>query len=225
MSGGVDSSVAAAMLVDRGHDVVGCTLRLWGGESDAGCCSASDVDDARRVAQVLDLDHHVFNLAEEFEAGVVRPYVAAHAAGSTPNPCVACNRVIKFDALLGRATRLGFDALATGHHARVVRSGDRVELRRGTDAAKDQSYVLGILGAAQLERLLLPVGELRKDEVRGLARALGLRTADKPDSQEVCFVPREVARRSSRHAPGSRRASWSIASPVPCSAPCRPWSS
>lgn len=190
MSGGVDSSVAAAMLADRGHDVVGCTLRLWGGASDSGCCSASDVDDARRVAQVLGLDHHVFNLADEFEEGVVRPYVAAHAAGATPNPCVACNRVIKFDALLRRAIRLGFDALATGHHARVVRTGGRVELRRGADAAKDQSYVLGILGASQLARLLLPVGEMRKDEVRGLARALGLRTADKPDSQEVCFIPR-----------------------------------
>src|SRR5271167_485718 len=109
MSGGVDSSVAAALLRDQGHEVVGCTLKLWGGESDAGCCSAADVEDARRVAQVLGIDHHVFNLAERFEADVVAPYVASHARGETPNPCVECNRSIKFGELLARATRLGFD--------------------------------------------------------------------------------------------------------------------
>ncbi len=190
MSGGVDSSVAAALLRDQGHDAVGCTLRLWGGESDAGCCSAADVDDARRVAQVLGIDHHVFNLAEEFETGVVAPYVAAHARGETPNPCVECNRTIKFGALLERAARLGFDALATGHHARVVHGDEGAELRRGADLAKDQSYVLGTLRAPQLERLLLPVGELTKLDVRAMASALGLRTAAKPDSQEVCFIPR-----------------------------------
>jgi tRNA-uridine 2-sulfurtransferase len=191
MSGGVDSSVAAARLREEGHDVVGCTLRLWGGESDAGCCSAADVDDARRVAQVLGIDHHVFNLAERFEADVVAPYVAAHARGETPNPCVECNRSIKFGELLARASRLGFDAVATGHHARVVRTGTAPQLRRGADAAKDQSYVLGILGTEQLARLALPVGELTKAEVRAEARALGLRTAAKPDSQEVCFIPRK----------------------------------
>jgi tRNA-uridine 2-sulfurtransferase len=190
MSGGVDSSVAAAILRDEGHAVVACTLRLWGGESDSGCCSAADVDDARRVAQVLGIDHHVFNLADRFDADVVEPYVMAHARGETPNPCVACNRSIKFGELLERADRLGFDALATGHHARIVRTTDGATLRRGRDPAKDQSYVLGFLGAAQLDRLLLPVGELTKDDVRDLARALGLRTAGKPDSQEVCFIPR-----------------------------------
>jgi tRNA-specific 2-thiouridylase len=196
MSGGVDSSVAAALLRDAGHDVVGCTLKLWGGESDAGCCSAADVDDARRVAQVLGLDHHVFNLSTSFDRDVVAPYVAAHRRGETPNPCVACNRSIKFGELLERAARLGFDAVATGHHARVVRGrGGRVELRRGADAAKDQSYVLGFLGRDQLERLLLPVGERTKAEVRAHAAALGLRTAAKRDSQEVCFVPRGGRRR------------------------------
>jgi tRNA-specific 2-thiouridylase len=190
MSGGVDSSVAAALLRDEGHDVVGCTLKLWGGESDAGCCSAADVEDARRVAQVLGVEHHVFNLAEQFSATVVDPYVDAHARGETPNPCVACNRSIKFGELLARASRLGFDAVATGHHARVVRGAATPELRRGADAAKDQSYVLGFLGPGQLARLLLPVGELTKPEVRARALALGLRTAAKPDSQEVCFIPR-----------------------------------
>jgi tRNA-uridine 2-sulfurtransferase len=191
MSGGVDSSVAAALLLDAGHHVVGCTLRLWGGESDAGCCSAADVDDARRVSQLLGIDHHVFNLAEQFEAVVVEPYVAAHARGETPNPCVACNRSIKFDALLARAARIGFDALATGHHARVLHTAAGATLRRGADAAKDQSYVLGFLSARQLDHLVLPVGEFTKDVIRSLARDLELRTADKPDSQEVCFIPRQ----------------------------------
>jgi tRNA-specific 2-thiouridylase len=194
MSGGVDSSVAAALLSDAGHDVVGCTLQLWGGPTDAGCCSAADVDDARRVAQVLGIDHHVFNLAEAFNDEVVTPYVDAHADGRTPNPCVACNRSIKFGALLGRAGRLGFDALATGHHARVVHASRGPELRRGRDRAKDQSYVLGFLDAATLARLHLPVGEMTKDEVRSVAASLGLRTARKPDSQDVCFVPREGRR-------------------------------
>jgi len=190
MSGGVDSSVAAALLAEEGHDVVGCTLQLWGGPSDSGCCSAADVDDARRVAQVVGIDHHVFNLSERFEDRVVAPYVAAHQRGETPNPCVACNREIKFDALLSRARRLGFDALATGHHARVVDGADGRELRRGADSRKDQSYVLGFLDAAALSRVELPVGDLTKSEVRSRASELGLRTAGKPDSQEVCFIPR-----------------------------------
>lgn len=188
MSGGVDSSVAAALLLEAGHDVTGVTMRLWGGESDSGCCSVSDVDDARRVAQQLGVDHFVFNFADEFIAGVVEPYVAAHEAGLTPNPCVACNHVIKFDRLFRRAEALGFDAVATGHHARVVAEGGRWRLRRAADGAKDQSYVLHMLDQATLARTLLPVGELTKAEVRDRAAALGLRTAAKPDSQEVCFI-------------------------------------
>jgi tRNA-specific 2-thiouridylase len=185
MSGGVDSSVAAALLLDAGHDVVGATLKLWGGPSDSGCCSVADVDDARRVASQLGIDHYVFNLGDDFEAGVVRPYVDDHAQGRTPNPCVECNRTVKFDRLLRRARALGFDALATGHHARVVDG----RLWRGADRAKDQSYVLHVLEPEALRRVLLPVGELTKAEVRERASALGLRTAAKPDSQEVCFIP------------------------------------
>ncbi len=190
MSGGVDSSVAAALLVAEGHEVVGATLKLWGGPSDSGCCSVADVEDARRVAQQLGIDHHVFNLAEEFEARVVGPYVAAHAAGRTPNPCIECNRHIKFDRLLARAERLGFDALATGHHARVDRpaGSGRYRLLRGKNQAKDQSYVLSMLSRDQLARLVLPVGELTKADVRRRAGELGLRTAAKPDSQDVCFI-------------------------------------
>lgn len=189
MSGGVDSSVAAARLVAAGHRVVGATLRLWGGESDSGCCSAADADDARRVAQVLGVDHHVFNYSEEFERAVVAPYVEAHRAGLTPNPCVECNRAIKFDLLVARARRLGFDALATGHHARVVWRAGRATLARAADAAKDQSYVLGHLGPAALASLRFPVGTSSKAEVRAEARALGLRTWDKPESQDACFAP------------------------------------
>ena len=188
MSGGVDSSVAAALLLDEGHEVVGVTLKLWGGASDSGCCSVADVEDARRVAQQLDIDHWVFSFTDDFEERVVAPYVEAHAAGRTPNPCIECNRHLKFGRLLARATQLGFEALATGHHARVVDDGGRPRLRRGVDRAKDQSYVLGVLGADQLARCRFPVGELTKAEVRERARTLALRTADKPDSQDVCFV-------------------------------------
>lgn len=190
MSGGVDSSVAAALLRDEGHEVAGCTLRLWGGPSDTGCCSVADVDDARRVAQVLGIEHHVFNLAESFERDVVEPYVDGHRAGRTPNPCVECNRSLKFGTLLDRALRLGFDAVATGHHARVLRGDSRCELRRGSDRAKDQSYVLAVLPREALARTLLPVGDYAKSEVRSIAAGLGLRTAFKPDSQDVCFIPR-----------------------------------
>lgn len=188
MSGGVDSSVAAALLRDEGHEVVGATMKLWGGRSDSGCCSVADVEDARRVAQQLGVAHHVFNLTEDFDSHVVEPYVAAHAAGSTPNPCVECNRHLKFGSFLRRARQLGFDAIATGHHARVVGAGGRRSLRRGADRAKDQSYVLSMLGPSQLADLRLPVGELTKGEVRRRAAALGLRTAAKPDSQDVCFI-------------------------------------
>ena len=189
MSGGVDSSVAAALLVEQGHEVVGATLKLWGGPSDSGCCSVADVEDARRVAQQLGITHHVFNLTEEFDRKVVAPYVGEHARGRTPNPCIECNRSMKFDRLLHRADRLGFHRLATGHHARVAAPrSSALQLRRGADAAKDQSYVLSMLGQDALSRVLFPVGDMTKDEVRADARRLGLRTAGKPDSQDVCFI-------------------------------------
>jgi len=195
MSGGVDSSVAAALLRDAGHDVVGVTMKLWGGASDTGCCSVSDVDDARRVAQQLDIDHHVFVFGDEFTEHVVEPYVAAHAAGHTPNPCIECNRHLKFDRLFRRAEALGFDAVATGHHARVVRGPKRTwRVARGADAAKDQSYVLYMLGQEQLARTLLPVGDRTKADVRALAAGLGLRTAAKPESQDVCFITSTAGR-------------------------------
>lgn len=196
MSGGVDSSVAAALLHEQGHRVVGVTMKLWGGESDSGCCSVSDVDDARRVADQLGIDHHVFNFGDDFTAEVVEPYVADHAAGRTPNPCIECNRHLKFDRLLHRAQALGFDHVATGHHARLVTRDDgRRHLARAVDPAKDQSYVLYVVGGAVLDRVIFPIGTMTKDEVRAEATRLGLRTASKPDSQDVCFVTSTEGRR------------------------------
>jgi len=188
MSGGVDSSVAAGLLIEQGHEVVGATLKLWGGVSDSGCCSVADVEDARRVAQILGIDHHVFNYTEEFERHVVTPFVNAYAAGQSPNPCIECNRHIKFDLLFERARRLGFDAVATGHHARVSARDGVHFLERGADDQKDQSYVLGYLTEEELSMLLLPIGAMTKSEVRARAEGLGLRTWDKPDSQDVCFI-------------------------------------
>ena len=188
LSGGVDSSVAAAELIDAGHHVVGITMRLWGGESDTGCCSVADVDDARRVAQQLDIDHLVFNFSDDFNTHVVGPYVQAHSRGLTPNPCIECNRHLKFDRLSERADLLGFDAIATGHHARVEAVDGRFFVHRGADSAKDQSYVVHMLPQRKLRRTLFPVGHMTKAEVRDRATALGLRTAAKPDSQDVCFI-------------------------------------
>ncbi|PIE34117.1 MAG: tRNA 2-thiouridine(34) synthase MnmA [Ilumatobacter coccineus] len=195
MSGGVDSSVAGALLLEAGHEVVGVTMKLWGGSADSGCCSLADVTDARRVADQLGIDHAVFNLGDDFDTHVVEPYVAAHAAGVTPNPCIECNRHIKFDRLLERADQLGFDAVATGHHAHIVATEDgRWELHRGADQAKDQSYVVHMLDQDALARTLFPLGTIDKTEVRRIAADLGLRTADKPDSQDVCFISSDLGR-------------------------------
>ena len=194
MSGGVDSSVAALVLREQGHEVIGVTMRLWGGESDTGCCSVSDVDDARRVAQQIGIDHLVFNFSESFEEAVVAPYVAAHVMGTTPNPCIECNRHLKFAVLIERARRLGFDAVATGHHARIESVGGELRVCRGADENKDQSYVVHMIAGEDLDYVLFPVGSMRKAEVRAIAAGAGLRTAAKPDSQDVCFIGSETGR-------------------------------
>ena len=196
MSGGVDSSVAAALLVEQGHEVTGVTLKLWGGESDSGCCSVSDVDDARRVAQQLDIDHFVFNFGADFNEHVVDPYVREHLGARTPNPCIECNRHIKFDRLFRRSEALGFDRLATGHHVRIVGSPSRPRLARAADPTKDQSYVLHMMSTETISRCLFPVGVMAKSDIRAYAAALGLRTADKPDSQDLCFITRTGGRKS-----------------------------
>lgn len=190
MSGGVDSSVAAAVLREEGHDVTGVTLKLWGGESDSGCCSAADVEDARRVAAQLDIPHYVFNFTDDFDTHVVTPYVEAYASGQTPNPCVECNRTMKFGRVIDRAEQLGFDEVATGHHARVVDTPSGRAIGRGADPAKDQSYVLYMLGTREIARTRLPIGEMTKADVRARAHELGLRTAAKRESMDVCFITR-----------------------------------
>lgn len=191
MSGGVDSSVAAALLVEAGFDVTGIMLKLWKSEAannDSGCCNVSAASDARRVADRLGIPFYVLNFAERFESTVMRSFHADYAAGRTPNPCVRCNQWIKFDALFDRAVALGADVLATGHYARVRESGGRKRLLRGVDAAKDQSYVLWMLDQQKLARTRFPVGEMDKAQTRRIAAELGLGTAAKPDSQEICFV-------------------------------------
>ncbi len=192
MSGGVDSSVAAALLVEEGRDVIGVTLKQWQGPRGemptAGCCTVADAEDARRVAAQLDIPYYVLDYTTEFRSAVVDRFGADYMAGRTPNPCVECNRRVRFRALLDRAADLSCDLMATGHHARVERRGGSYRLRRGADAAKDQSYVLHMLGQAELARVRLPIGHLTKAEVREHAARLGLRTAVKPDSQDICFV-------------------------------------
>lgn len=191
MSGGVDSSVAAALMVEAGYDVTGIMLKLWRGEAanlNSGCCNLGAAEDARRVADVLDIPFYVLNMVERFEESVIKDFNETYAAGSTPNPCVRCNSWIKFDTLLSKAKALGADLLVTGHYARVRAEGDRFELLRGIDVNKDQSYVLWMLDQAVLSQVRFPVGEMKKSETRERAARLGLRTAAKPDSQEICFV-------------------------------------
>lgn len=192
MSGGVDSSVAAALMVEAGHDVIGVTLKLWSGPDGemptAGCCTLSDSEDARRVAATLGIPYYVLDYTDEFRHGVVDRFVGDYASGRTPNPCIECNRTVKFDRLLRRLDELECDVLVTGHHARVVESDGQWELRRGTDRVKDQSYVLSMLTQGELAVTRLPVGEMTKPEVRRMAAQLGLRTADKPESMDICFV-------------------------------------
>jgi tRNA-specific 2-thiouridylase len=189
LSGGVDSSLAAALLVEQGFDIVGVTLHLAG--STSRCCSLDDADDARRVAERLGIRFFVANYQDEFRREVMEPFADAYLAGRTPIPCVACNQRFKFGRLLARARALGADAVATGHYARVARDPASGELRllRARDLGKDQTYFLFDLGQSQLARIRFPLGELTKADVRERARALGLPTAEKPESQEICFVP------------------------------------
>jgi tRNA-specific 2-thiouridylase len=192
MSGGVDSSVAAALLLTEGYEVIGVTLKQWVGPAGempvAGCCTVGDAEDARRVAAQLDVPYYVLDYVDEFRASVVDRFGAAYMAGRTPNPCIECNRTVRFHALLERTAALGCDVLVTGHHARIRTDEAGHHLLRAVDGGKDQSYVLHMLGQEELARIRLPIGELTKSEVRAIAAELGLRTAAKPDSQDLCFV-------------------------------------
>ena len=187
LSGGVDSSVAAALLLDAGHEVAAVTLlQTCHPEPGPGCCS--DAGDAGRVAAQLGIPHHTLDYADLFCRLVIQPFAAAYRRGLTPNPCIECNRLVRFGALLEEAQCLGYDALATGHHARIRWGPDGYRLLRGADPGKDQSYVLYMLGQGQLARVVFPVGEMTKDEVRRRARALGLASAERAESQDLCFV-------------------------------------
>jgi tRNA-uridine 2-sulfurtransferase len=190
MSGGVDSSVAAARMVDAGHDVVGVHLALSSAPGalrtgSRGCCSKEDAGDARRVADVIDIPFYVWDFADRFKEAVIDDFVSSYARGETPNPCVRCNERVKFSALAARALTLGFDAVATGHYARL--SDGR--LRRAVDRDKDQSYVLGVLTAEQLRHAVFPIGDTPKPQIREEAASRGLAVADKPDSHDICFIP------------------------------------
>ena len=196
MSGGVDSSVAALLLKEEGYDVVGVTMRLFSVDHDdaltsytKGCCTPEDVDDARRVCQIIGVPHYLMNFEREFQTHVIDYFVQEYQRGRTPHPCLACNDKIKFNFLLQRALALDADYVATGHYARVEHRDDAWHLMKGTDVSKDQSYVLFTLRQQELSRTLLPVGWYAKSRIRDLALDAGLPVADKPDSQEICFIP------------------------------------
>ena len=196
MSGGVDSSVAAAILLNEGYNVVGITMQIWPDmdegrrKMEGGCCSLSAVDDARRVADKLGIPYYVLNFKEVFRNKVVDYFKHEYIKGKTPNPCIACNRYVKFDALLQKAVSMGMDYIATGHYARVEydRSRARYLLKKSAAPDKDQTYALYTLTQDQLSRTLFPIGDYKKDRVREMAREIGLSVASKPDSQEICFV-------------------------------------
>ena len=193
MSGGVDSSVAAALLAEEGHEVIGLSMQLYdqseGQTSFGSCCSIDDLHDARRVAAAIDIPHYIVNFEREFNEQVVSNFIGEYAAGRTPLPCAHCNSDLKFATLADRARAFGAEAVATGHYARVSRDGGRYALKRGLDAGKDQSYFLFSLTQAQLGVAVFPVGGRPKEDVREYARRRRLPVADKPDSQEICFIP------------------------------------
>lgn len=194
MSGGVDSAVAAYLMQQRGYDCVGCTMKLYHNE-DLGlsrahtCCSLDDVEDARSVAYRLGMPHYVFNFSDTFRETVIRKFIESYRAGRTPNPCIDCNRYVKFEALYERARVLGCDCLVTGHYARIEQEKGKFVLKKALDPSKDQSYVLYSLTQEQLAHTQFPLGALRKAEVREIARAHQFGNAEKPDSQDICFVP------------------------------------
>lgn len=190
MSGGVDSSVAAALLKEQGYRVIGVTMKLWNGEqAEGGCCSLSAVHDARRVADKLGIPFYVMDFQREFNEFVISDFIRAYKAGKTPNPCIACNRYIKFDALLAKARAIGADYVATGHYAKIHRQNGRFLLCRPADRHKDQTYFLYSMTQQQLAHTLMPLHGVTKEQTRAIAEELGLAVAKKPDSQEICFVP------------------------------------
>jgi tRNA-specific 2-thiouridylase len=189
MSGGVDSSTTAAILKREGHDVVGVTMQLWDyGDGEGGCCSADDIRDARRVADQIGIPHYVVNYMDIFKKYIVEDFINKYISGRTPNPCVLCNQFMKFNFLLRRAMELGAEYLATGHYAGIEEDGGKLYIRKAKDEIKDQSYFLFALTQKELRRIIFPLGSMTKNEVREIAKEMNLRVANKPDSQEVCFI-------------------------------------
>ena len=192
MSGGVDSSLTAAILLEKNFEVIGITMQLQDFEdSDRQCCSANEADDARRVADFLNIDHYVVDFREEFQNKVIKNFIDEYLNGRTPNPCIVCNKFIKFGALFDFIDERGIDYLATGHYARIEKIGEKFYLMKGLDIKKDQSYVLYNLKSEQLSRIILPLGNFSKVDTRKLALEKNLPVANKPDSQEICFVPND----------------------------------
>ncbi len=192
MSGGVDSSVVAALLKEQGHEVIGVTMKLWEGPNgempESGCCTASDSEDARKVASKLDIPYYVLDYTESFSKNVVDNFTQMYAQGLTPNPCVECNRSVKFDHFINQAKKLNCDKVATGHYAKIIKNNDKYELHKADYLDKDQSYVLHMLKSSDLENITFPLGEISKPDVRQIAARIGLKTAFKKDSQDICFV-------------------------------------
>lgn len=188
MSGGVDSSVAAAFLMDQGYDVIGVTMKVWGEQQEDGCCSLSAVEDARRVANLLGIPYYVMDFQSEFKDAVVDYFVKEYQKGKTPNPCIACNKYIKFDWLMKKAEALGASYIATGHYAKVECKDGRYLLKNAVDEHKDQTYALYNLSQEQLSRAVFPLSDISKEQTRKYAEKLGMMVANKPDSQEICFV-------------------------------------
>ena len=189
MSGGVDSSVAAYLLKQQGYDCIGVTMKLCHGQTKGACCSLDEAEDAKSVCRRLGIPHYTFNFTADFDRDVIAPFVSAYEAGRTPNPCIACNRHLKFQRMWQQAKELGCDCLATGHYARIVQDSGRHRLQKAADAGKDQSYVLYFLSQEQMAHTLFPLGAMTKDQVRQIARQQGFVSAQKPDSQDICFVP------------------------------------
>lgn len=220
MSGGVDSSVAAYLLLEQGYEVIGATMQIWQSddactiEKEGGCCGQSAVDDARRVAAVLGIPYYVMDFRDVFRRQVMDYFTAEYLRGRTPNPCIACNRFVKWEAMLQRSLAIGADYIATGHYARVERlPGGRFSVRSSVTAQKDQTYALYNLTQFQLSHTLMPVGEYCKEEIREIARKAGLPVFSKPDSQEICFIPDDdyagfLEREAGEQVPGPGRFEW-----------------
>ena len=189
MSGGVDSSVAAHLTIEKGYECIGATMKLYTGKEESTCCSEKDIEDAKTISNRLGMEHFVYNFTDDFDEKVIKKFINAYEIGATPNPCIECNRYLKFEKLMGKMYELSYDYVVTGHYARIEKCGDRYLLKKALDETKDQSYVLYSLSQDQLSHTLFPLGDLKKEDARKIAEENGFINAKKKDSQDICFVP------------------------------------